>query len=152
MEFRYNPVAPEFPTKRLGFESIQELFALLPICHQNPQDADIRQKLQVAAYSALFSFSFSGGLGLSHTIGHAIGATYGIPHGITSCISLAPVVRFKARTNPEEAKQIARILPYTGRQGSGNAAADAQIVGDAIDDLIRQLGLRSTLSDVSFST
>ncbi|KAL1957443.1 hypothetical protein VTO42DRAFT_6011 [Malbranchea cinnamomea] len=151
VELQYNPVAPEFPTKRLCLEALRELFHLLPLCHQNPSDADIRQKLLLAAYSSLFSLSFVAAIGLSHKIGHAIGATYGIPHGITSCISLAPTVHFKADRNPNEAKQIARILPYIGRESSGDPTADAHAVGDAIDDLIGKLGLRSTLTDYNVS-
>jgi 3-oxoacid CoA-transferase len=149
VEFQYNPVAAEFPTKRLCLEALRDLFALLPICHTTPDDADIRQKLLIAAYSAMFSLSFSTGLGLSHSIGHAIGATYAIPHGITSCISLAPTVRFKAESKPDEARQITRILPYIGKESSGNATADSHAVADAIDDLVASLGLRSTLTDVS---
>jgi alcohol dehydrogenase YqhD (iron-dependent ADH family) len=84
---------------------------------------------------------------LSHSIGHAIGATYAIPHGVTSCLSLAPVVRLKA-SNPDEAKQIARINPYIGKQSTGDDRKDAQVVADAIANLVDELGLKTTLTAV----
>jgi 3-oxoacid CoA-transferase len=94
------------------------------------------------------AFLYTGGVGLSHSIGHAIGATYSIPHGITSCLSLAPTVHFKA-SNPEEAKQIARIIPYIGKQTAGSEEGDSHIVGDAISELVEMLGHKTTLSAVN---
>jgi alcohol dehydrogenase class IV len=151
VEFQYDGAIPEFPIKRLSLEALRDLFTLLPACYRTPDDPDIRQKLLIAAYASVFSLASMMGLGLSHAIGHAIGATYGIPHGITSCISLAPTLRFKAERNSAEAKQIARILPYIGSQNSGNATADAQTVANAVESLVTGLGLKSSLADVGIS-
>lgn len=38
--------------------------------------------------------------GPSHAIGRQLGATAGVPHGLTSCVCLAPVLRYEAR-HPE---------------------------------------------------
>lgn len=143
----YHPLASEIPTKRLCLEAIKDLFAYLPQSKTNPDDAEVRSKLFLACYASLFPFLFSGGVGLSHSIGHAIGATYAIPHGVTSCLSLAPVVRLKA-DNPEEAKQIARIIPYINKQTTGDDGKDAQIIADAIANLVETLGLKTTLTAV----
>lgn len=144
----YHPLASEIPTKRLCLEAIKDLFTHLPQSKANPEDAEIRTKLFLACYASLFPFLFSGGVGLSHSIGHAIGATYAIPHGITSCLSLAPVVRLKA-SDPNEAKQIARIVPYINKQSTGDNSKDAHMVADAIADFVEQLGLKTTLTAVS---
>jgi 3-oxoacid CoA-transferase len=144
----YHPLASEIPTKRMCLESIKDLFTYLPQSKSNPQDAEVRTKLFLACYSSLFPFLYTGGVGLSHSIGHAIGATYSIPHGITSCLSLAPTVHLKA-SNPEEAKQIARIIPYIGKTSTGNDEKDSHIVGDAISGLVEQLGHKTTLTAVS---
>lgn len=149
VELLYHPLASEIPTKRLALEALHDLFTHLPESKEQ-DDADRRQRLLLAAYSSLFPFLFSGGAGLSHSIGHAIGAPYGIPHGITSCISLAAVVKYKARTNPAEAKQIARILPYIGKESTGDAGKDAEIVSQAIAELVAKLGHTTTLSQVRF--
>jgi len=151
VELMYHPLASEIPTKRLCLEAIKDLFAYLPQSKADPNDAEIRTKLFLACYASLFPFLFSGGVGLSHSIGHAIGATYAIPHGITSCLSLAPVVRLKA-SNPDEAKQIARIIPYIGKQSTGDCSKDAQVVADAIANLVDELGLKTTLTAYNVPT
>jgi 3-oxoacid CoA-transferase len=150
VELMYHPLASEIPTKRMCLEAIKDLFTYLPQSKANPEDADIRTKLFLACYASLFPFLYTGGVGLSHSIGHAIGATYGIPHGITSCLSLAPTVHFKA-TNPEEAKQIARIIPYIGKQSTGSDEKDTHVVADAIAELVEKLGHKTTLTTVRHS-
>ncbi|OAL07241.1 alcohol dehydrogenase [Phaeosphaeriaceae sp. SRC1lsM3a] len=145
VELMYHPLASEIPTKRMCLESIKDLFTYLPQSKANPEDAEVRTKLFLACYSSLFPFLYTGGVGLSHSIGHAIGATYMIPHGITSCLTLAPTVHFKA-SNPEEAKQIARIIPYIGKQSTGSDEKDSHIVGDAIAGLVEQLGHKTSLT------
>ena len=85
---------------------------------------------------------------MSHSIGHSLGASYGIPHGITSCMSLAPVLAHKAATNAEEAKAIARVIPYIGKESSGSAADDGKIVSAAVAELVEGLGHKSTLRQV----
>ncbi|EGD98533.1 alcohol dehydrogenase [Trichophyton tonsurans CBS 112818] len=149
VELQYHPQAAEVPTKRLCRTAIREIFRLLPLCKKDPEDPKIRQELQIAAYSAFPPFYFTAPIGLSHAIGHVIGATYAIPHGITSCISLAKTIHFKATRNPEEAHQIAKILPYIGQACSGDDAKDANAVGDAIAKLVESLELKSTLTEFS---
>lgn len=67
--------------------------------------------------------------------------------GETSCITLGEVVKFKAYKSHEDATQIARLLPATGGTLTGNNLEDAIEVGDRIINLIRQLGLRQTLTE-----
>jgi 3-oxoacid CoA-transferase len=148
VELMYHPLAAEIPTKRMCLEAIKDLFTYLPHSKANPKDAEVRTKLFLACYSSLFPFLYTGGVGLSHSIGHAIGATYSIPHGITSCLSLAPTVHFKA-SNTEEARQIARIIPYIGKQSTGSDEKDAHVVADAISGLVEELGHKTTLTAVS---
>ncbi|OJD21907.1 hypothetical protein ACJ73_06751 [Blastomyces percursus] len=160
LELLYSPSAPEVPTKRLALSSLTDLFTFLPQCHANPQDANIRQRLLLGGYAALFPFQFSGALGLSHGIGHAIGSTYGIPHGITSCISLGKVLRFMAKRAREgggekkgigkvgEAVQIARAVSFIpGLRGTGNVVGDALLVAEAVEGLVVKLGLGTCLAD-----
>jgi len=49
-------------------------------------------QLQLAAWQCYF-YPASVIYGLSHRIGHILGGTYGLPHSVTSCITLAPVIR-----------------------------------------------------------
>jgi len=148
VELLYHPLASEIPTKRLALEAIRDLFTYLPQSKSNPTDADVRQKLFLACYAALFPFLYTGGVGLSHSIGHALGATYSIPHGITSCLTLAPVVALKAKTKPEEAKMIARIVPYIGKTSEGSDEKDSLVVSQAIAGLVKELGHKTSLTEV----
>lgn len=79
-------------------------------------------------------------------VGHALGATYQIPHGITSCLTLSPVLRHKATSNPAEANQIARLVPFIGLQDKGSDKENALAVADAVARLVETLGLKSTLT------
>ncbi|CZR63053.1 related to Lactaldehyde reductase [Phialocephala subalpina] len=146
IELLYHPLASEIPTKRLALTAIQDLFTYLPLSKAEPENAEYRQKLFLACYASLFPFLYTGGVGLSHSIGHALGATYGIPHGITSCLTLAPVVELKARTKPDDAKMIARAIPYIGKPSTGSDEEDAKVVSKAIAELVEGLGHKSTLT------
>jgi alcohol dehydrogenase class IV len=147
IEMLYHPLSSETPHKLLSLSATHELFKLLPKCKNDPDNADIRQKLQVVAFGSLFSILFKGGLGLSHSMGHALGATYQIPHGITSCLTLAPVLRYKASTNEAEATQIARLVPFLGLKDHGSIKSNAIAVSDAVSELVERLGLKSTLTE-----
>lgn len=81
------------------------------------------------------------------TVGHSLGATYQIPHGITSCLTLSPVIRYKATSNPAEAKQIARLAPFLGIQDKGSDKENAIAVADKVQQLVDELGLKSTLTE-----
>ena len=148
VELLYHPKAAEAPAKSLVLSAIEGLFTYLPKSKAEPKNEDYITRLQLASFSSLFpiGLDMGGGLGLSHSIGYALGSPYGIPHGITSCISLAGVVRMKAE-NPEDAAQIARALPFIGQSKSGNDKKDALKVADAIETLIQDLGLESRLKD-----
>jgi len=79
--------------------------------------------------------------------GHALGATYQIPHGITSCLTLAPIIKYKSVTSPAEATQIARLAPYLGIADQGSDQANGIAVSEKVAELIDDLGLKSTLTE-----
>ncbi|KAL8977758.1 MAG: hypothetical protein Q9205_006506 [Flavoplaca limonia] len=148
VELMYYPTASEAPTKQLCLTAISQLFEYLPKCKKEPENEDYITRLQLASFTSLFGLGLNlkGSLGLSHTLGYALGSPYNIPHGMTSCLTLPSVVRLKA-DNPEAAEQLARILPFTDQQRSGHDRKDAIRVGDAIDELLKTLGLDATLKD-----
>ncbi|KAL8790198.1 MAG: hypothetical protein Q9213_000729 [Squamulea squamosa] len=148
VELMYYPTASEAPTKQLCLAALSQLFEYLPKYKKEPGNEDNITRLQLACFTSLFGLGLNikGPLGLSHALGYALGAPYGIPHGITSCLTLPSVVRLKAE-NPAEAEQIARFLPSIGQQSSGDAKQDAIRVGDAIDELLKELDLKTTLKE-----
>ncbi|KAL8986747.1 MAG: hypothetical protein Q9177_003987 [Variospora cf. flavescens] len=148
VESMYHPNAPDSPTRQLCLSAIAQLFEYLPKSRKEPGNEDFITRLQLAAFNSLYSLGLNlgGGLGLSHSLGYALGSPYGIPHGTTSCLTLAGVVRLKAE-KPEDAEQLAKVLPYIGRTRSGDNRKDAVAVGYAIDDLLKDLGLVTTLKE-----
>ncbi|KAI4173471.1 MAG: hypothetical protein LQ348_006577 [Seirophora lacunosa] len=150
VESMYHPKAPDSPTKQLCLSAIAQLFAYLPKSKKEPANEEYITRLQLAAFNSLYSLGLNlgRGLGLSHSLGYALGSPYGIPHGTTSCLTLASVVRLKAE-KPEDAEQLAKILPYIGRTRSGDNREDAVSVGNAIDELLKDVGLDTTLKEHS---
>ncbi|KAI0344579.1 alcohol dehydrogenase IV [Trametopsis cervina] len=148
VEGLYRPLVPP-PLKHLFYGAIADLFKYLPQSKANPQDIAIRQKLQLASWMSMWPVKFDrySALGLSHALGHKLGAAYSIPHGITSCLTLAPVVAIKAdAATDEEKKWLADALFYICRPSQGSEEKDILALSQAIDQLVADLGLRSTLA------
>lgn len=70
----------------LCYAALADLFKYLPLSKANPEDVEVRQKLQLASWMSLWPAKREkyAALGLSHSLGHKLGARYDIPHGITS--------------------------------------------------------------------
>lgn len=141
------------PCRWIALQAIKYLFHYLPKYQKDPKDEQIINNLYLAAYASLgfIGLNTGKGLGLSHTMGYALGSPYGIPHGITSCLTLGNVVKLKARSNPDDAAQVASILHAIpseyGAAASGDDLKDAEAVGDAILKLVSDLGFKSTLTE-----
>ena len=150
VEMQYYPTATLIPCRTMALDAIKTLFTYLPLYKSNPKDEDTITHLFLAAYSSLgfLGASLKGPLGLSHTLGYALGSPYGIPHGVTSCLTLGHVVKLKASSNPADASSIAAILPASlDKPRTGDDVKDSEVVGDAILELVRDLGLKTTLTE-----
>src|SRR6266516_1122849 len=93
--------------------------------------------------------SFSGvqsvGTGLSHAIGRVIGATWNIPHGLTSCLTLAEVMKHQARKYPD---RIALIEKAEGQDLKGlSKDKQAQYAAERVRELVKDRGLSKGLCD-----
>jgi alcohol dehydrogenase class IV len=100
-----------------------------------------------AAWLSLYG-SFNTGLGLSHALGHQIGPAFHVPHGVTSCLCLAPAMRFMAGQVPERFADIAEglRLPFDPSRAREHALACADAVerfvaGFDVPTSLRQLGV-----------
>jgi alcohol dehydrogenase class IV len=147
LELLYHPTASEMPARWMCLQAAASLFENLPKYKKDPRDEDTITKLQLAAFGSLgfLGTNIKGGLGLSHALGYALGSPYSIPHGITSCLTLGHVVKLKA-ADAAAAEQVARLLPFLGEKSSGDKKKDAEMVGDRILQLVKDLGLDSDLS------
>ncbi|KAJ8079675.1 hypothetical protein PM082_011262 [Marasmius tenuissimus] len=148
VENLYRPLIPP-PLKHMCYAAIVDLFKYLPESKANPEAVDVRQKLQIASWMSLWPIKLEkySALGLSHAMGHKLGARYSIPHGITSCLTLAPVVKLKAEVASQEDKEwLAGALFHLRKQSTGSLDGDVVLLGELIDELVVNLGLKSTLS------
>ncbi|CAD6919112.1 unnamed protein product [Tilletia controversa] len=167
IESLYRP-DPSPVLRNMWLGAIRDLFHFLPLSQKSPSDLAIRQRLQLACYTSLSPEARSGALGLSHSLGHALGATYAIPHGITSCLTLAASIRLTAQlssTGPEQLEALSDALSYIPAPynpapvplgvpvGGSTTTTDEERrqrgvrVGDAVQALIAELGLATTLSE-----
>lgn len=95
---------------------------------------DALLQLQLAAWQCYF-YPASVIYGLSHRIGHILGGTFGFPHSVTSCITLAPVIR---NSEPRYGNKL-RIFNSPGESNPGPALAAR------IESLVSHLGLPNRL-------
>jgi len=94
-------------------------------------------QLQLGAWQCYF-FPASVIYGLSHRIGHILGGTFGLPHSMTSCITLAPVIRACAATYG------AKLEVFSHGRCTGVAAGHQ--LADRIASTVAALGLPNRLS------
>lgn len=88
--------------------------------------------------------------GGSHGIGHQLGPI-GVPHAETTCVCLPAVQKYNAKVNASQQAIVLKafwdqpeISAVLARRGLVKDEAD---LGDALDAIIRQLGLPRTLKD-----
>ncbi len=128
----------------LALEAIRLIFENLRESTADPSDLGRRLMCQMAAWLS-FGGVLSVGTGLSHAIGRTIGATWNIPHGITSCMTLAEVMKLEASRTPERLILVAKA---EGRRleglGLNEAALEASL---GVSELVRVLELSKRLRD-----
>lgn len=149
IETMYHPSASEL-ARMLCLQATTKLFKYLTLYKASPTDEEIITELQLAAFASLGLFGYfpKTPLGLSHTLGYALGSPYGIPHGITSCLTLGHVIKLKARTDAQAARQLARVAKVIDLKGTGgNDVQDAEAVGDAVLELVKSMGLSTSLTE-----
>jgi alcohol dehydrogenase class IV len=142
VEAVYSPKHQPF-VDTLALEAIRILFSNLKRSIQDPIDLKSRLACQIGAWMS-DAGALSVGTGISHSIGRVIGATWNIPHGITSCLTLAEVMRMEAKKNPE------RLIPIAGAEGKAmNAHPEdvAMSAADGVAELVQELGLSKRLRD-----
>lgn len=80
-------------TKTLSREAIKLVFENLPLCYDEPNNLEAREKMAYAEYMAGLAYSNSG-LGLTHSIAHGIAGKFKIPHGIVLAMAMCAVLKY----------------------------------------------------------
>jgi len=98
---------------------------------------DARLDGQLGAWMSMAGVAAGVPVGASHGIGHVLGVACGVPHGYTSCVMLAPVLRWNRAADTGRQQLVSEAM---GRPGLPAA--------DLVADLVARLGLPSRLGDV----
>ncbi|MCY3969512.1 MAG: iron-containing alcohol dehydrogenase [Acidobacteria bacterium] len=106
----------------------------------DPADLDARLKCQLGVWASMEHNQDGTPMGASHGIGHVLGGTCGVPHGHTSCVMLPAVLDWNAEANPEAQARVSEALGRPGEPASR-----------VVDELVRDLGLPRTLTEVGVS-
>jgi alcohol dehydrogenase class IV len=96
-------------SEALAFRAVEMVFDNLEAAVNDPENADARAKMQLAATMAGMSFS-SAVLGATHAITHTIGAMYGIHHGLGNAVGLPAVMEYNLEVCPERFATLARAM------------------------------------------
>ncbi|PPQ63487.1 hypothetical protein CVT24_005144 [Panaeolus cyanescens] len=146
VENLYRPYV-SYPVKILCYAAMADLFEYLPKSKVDPQNVEIRQKLQVASWMSLWPMKLEkySALGLSHALGHKLGARFSIPHGITSVLIFLEFQSTHASQADKEA--LAASLFYLKQPSTGTVEGDVRKLASLINGLVENLGLHATLAD-----
>jgi maleylacetate reductase len=120
-----------------ALHAIKLLNAGLRRSHEDANDFSARLNCQIGMWLSTVGSQTGVRKGASHAIGHVLGAAAGVPHGLTSCVMLPSVLRYNASVNADRQRLV-----------SGALDAPDRAAGDLVEDLIKQLGLPSTLAGV----
>jgi maleylacetate reductase len=120
-----------------ALQALRLLSRALPRTNDNPADLEARADCQTAMWLAMTGMGSLIPMGASHGIGHVLGGTCDVPHGYTTCVMLPSVLRYNASVNADRQALISEAMGQPGRPAA-----------DVVSDLIKSLGMPSTLRDV----
>ena len=83
-------------------------------------------------------------MGASHAIGHQLGSICGVMHGVTSCIMLAPVLRYTYIKSEKQKEVQPRVLSIWNKI----LKWEEKSLADAVERFVKYLELPSTLKEV----
>lgn len=120
-----------------ALQALRLLSRALPRSKDNPKDIEARADCQTAMWLAMTGMGSLVPMGASHGIGHVLGGTCDVPHGYTTCVMLPSVLRYNEPVNADGQALISEAMGQPGRPAA-----------DVVSDLIRSLGMPSTLREV----
>jgi len=131
---RYNP-----PAEAIATDGFQRIWKALPVAYADGTNAQARTELMMGALEG--GMTFQKGLGAVHALSHALGGLQEVSlhHGTLNAILMPVVLRWNAEIDAA-AKKISQLEKLAGLEGI--------TLADALDDLNRQLGITSKLSEL----
>jgi len=120
-----------------ALQALKLLSRALPRTMENPADLEARADCQTAMWLAMTGMGSLVPMGASHGIGHVLGGTCDVPHGYTTCVMLPSVLRYNEPVNADRQAFISEAMGQPGRPAA-----------DVVSDLVKSLGMPSTLKEV----
>jgi len=124
----------------LASNALQMLAKGLKQVKQNPEDLEARLKCQMGAWQSMVPIIGGVPMGASHAIGHILGGACDVPHGYTSCVMSPYVLKWNESHSASRQVRISEALD-----------AGEKTASQALDELIRFLGMPRTLAEVGVS-
>lgn len=129
----------------LGIHAIKMIAKGLRDAYANPNNAEARENMAWAQYTAGHAFN-SAGLGIVHSMAHAMGGLYDSPHGLCNAIALVDVSRLNLPACPERFAMMARAAGINTNGISDMKAGEKFI--DMIQELKDDLGITTKFGDL----
>lgn len=149
VETMCNPTCPPECMEKMQ-EGLRNLVSGLPAYKAGKEKGDEEEllegisKCQRGSRDAMSGYLIHRVLfGPSHAIGHQLGPL-GVMHGHTSCICLAPVLRFTEGRNGEAQKKVLEV--FNSVLGWQEKSA-----GDAVERFVKSLGMPTRLAEVGIT-
>ncbi len=124
-------------TDGMNLQALRLLARSLAASKAAPGDVDARLESQLGAWMSMAGVTAGVPVGASHGIGHVLGGACDVPHGYTSCIMLAPVLRWNRQAVAERQRVVSGAMGVPDRPAA-----------DLVAELVSLLGLPSRLGDV----
>lgn len=129
--------APQPFTDGTCLYALEMLGRSLRLNRAEPGNLEARLQSQLAVWLATTGLGRID-WGASHGIGHQLGAVANVPHGYCSCVMLPSVLRFNESIGHDRQKLVSRAL-----------GDESKPAADLVGELIRDLGMPTTLRDVN---
>ena len=121
-----------------ALKGLSLLASALPRVKANSRDLEARLDCQLGTWLSMGALVSGVPMGASHGIGYVLGAGHDVPHGHTSCVMLPAVMRWNKSVNADRQAEISAAMGQPGKDA-----------GDALDQLIRGLGMPRSLREVN---
>ena len=125
----------------LAKEAVSLIMANLPEAVADPEVAETREPLALAATLAGAAFS-AAGVVVPHAIAQALGGVLGVPHGLSVAVATRQGLDFNRETC---ASQYAELAQACGFEGEGEEGLADRFV-EAVNEVLDRCGLPATVS------
>lgn len=128
--------------------AIELIFKYLPLSVKDNSDTKAKEKMHIAATMAGIAFGNSQ-IGGAHALGHALGASFSLPHSEIIGVVLPHMMRFCIKDKTTE--KIYADIAYHAKISSNEKKISAILLIEKIEDLMKELNLKTKLSDFGIS-